>query len=383
MICLKNVSYTYPNGVKALKDINLKIEENTFIGGLTGSGKSTLLRVFNGLIPNFYCGKLDGIVKIAEKPYLVFQNAVEQIIFNTVFDELAIHAYQVGRDLSDVKKIAKRLEIEHILSRDVHKLSDGEKRLVTIACALLSGEVVALDEPFANLHPSIAKEILNLLLKNAKLIILSEHKLEFKKGFEVVWLENGRISSFKRQELNIGFNAKCSDDTVLKVENLCFGYDRFLLKDVTFEVNRGEICAIIGKNGCGKTTLLKLIAGILKPWSGKIDVKGKIGLCLSTPNYHLFADNVVEEIGTEMVKVFELERFANRHPHSLSFGQARRVAIAKAFRGDIVLLDEPTAGQDYLFKYKLLEVTRKLGKTVVMATHDYELLEWCDVVVEL
>jgi energy-coupling factor transport system ATP-binding protein len=383
MICLKNVSYTYPNGVKALKDINLKVEENTFICGLTGSGKSTLLRVFNGLIPNFYGGKLDGIVEISEKPYLVFQNADEQIIFNTVFDELAIHAYQVGRDLSDVKRIAKRLGIEQILRRDAHKLSDGEKRLVTIACALLSGEVVALDEPFANLHPSIAREILNLLLKNTKLVILSEHRLEFQNGFEVVWLEDGRVSSFKRQDVNISFNAKCGDDKVLSVENLCFGYDRLLLKDVTFEVNKGEICAIIGKNGCGKTTLLKLIAGILKPWSGRIEVKGKIGLCLSTPNYHLFADSVAEKIGTDMMKLFGLERFAKRHPHSLSFGQAKRVAIAKAFKADIVLLDEPTAGQDYLFKYKLLEVARRLGKTVVIATHDYELLEWCDVVVEL
>ncbi len=380
MICLKNVSYTYPNGVKALKGIDLKIEENTFIGGLTGSGKSTLLRVFNSLIPDFYGGKLDGIVKIIERPYLVFQNADEQIIFNTVFDELAIHACQVGKDLSDVERVAKRLGIE--LSKDVHRLSDGEKRLVTIACALLSSDFVALDEPFANLHPSFAKDVLRLLLKNSEVVILSEHRLEFSKGFDFLWLEEGRVSSFREWNLKIP-KIRCGDDTVLRVEDLCFGYDGLLLKDVTFEVNRGEICAIIGKNGCGKTTLLKLISGILKPWSGRVDVKGKVGLCLSNPNYHLFADSVLEEIGKDMVRVFELERFANRHPHSLSFGQAKRVAIAKAFRGDIVLLDEPTAGQDYVFKYRLFEVARELGKTVVMATHDHEILEWCDVVVEL
>jgi len=382
MIYLKNVDYTYPNGVKALKGVDLKIEENTFIGGLTGSGKSTLLRVLNGLIPNFYDGKLDGNVEIVKKPYLVFQNADEQIIFNTVFDELAIHACQVGKDLNDVRKIAKKLKIEHILNREIHRLSDGEKKLVTIACALLSSEVIALDEPFANLHPIIAKEILKLILKNAELTIISEHRLEFRNGFEFVWLEDGRVSSFNWQELTVNFSNR-SGDTVLKVEDLQFGYDKPLLKDVTFEINKGEICAIVGRNGCGKTTLLKLIAGILKPWNGKIEIRGRIGLCLSTPNYHLFADSVAEEIGIDIVKLFSLERFANRHPHSLSFGQAKRVAIAKAFKGDVVLLDEPTAGQDYLFKLRLIEVAKKLGKTLIIATHDYELLEWCDVVVEL
>ena len=383
MIYLENVYYTYPNGVKALKGVDLKIEENMFIGGLTGSGKSTLLRVLNGLIPNFYGGKLDGNVEIIEKPYLVFQNADEQIVFNTVFDELAIHACQVDKDLNDVKRVVKKLEIGHILNREIHKLSDGEKRLVTIACALLSSKVIALDEPFANLHPSIAKEVLRLILKNVELMIISEHRLEFRNGFEFVWLEDGRVSSFNWQRLTVNFSDISCNDTVLKVEDLQFGYDKPLLKDVTFEVNKGEICAIVGRNGCGKTTLLKLIAGILKPWNGKIEVRGRIGLCLSTPNYHLFADSVAEEIGIDMVKLFNLERFADRHPHSLSFGQAKRVAIAKAFKGDVVLLDEPTAGQDYLFKLRLIEVAKKLGKTLIIATHDYELLEWCDVVVEL
>jgi len=380
MIYLKDVSYTYPNGVRALRDVSLKVEENTFIGGLTGSGKSTLLRVFNGLIPNFYGGKLDGTVKIYERPYLVFQNADEQIIFNTVFDELAIHAYQIGKDLRDVRRIADRLGIE--LNKEVQKLSDGEKRILTIACALLGSNFVALDEPFANLHPSIARDILKLLLKNAELVIISEHRFEFCRDFDFIWLEDGRISSFNITEPKVKVGGSCGG-TALRVEDLCFGYDSPLLKDVTFEVNRGEVCAVVGKNGCGKTTLLKLIAGILKPWSGSVDVRGRIGICLSTPNYHLFADSVFEEVGIEMMKLFELERFANRNPHSLSFGQAKRVAIAKAFKGEVVLLDEPTAGQDYTFKFKLIEIARRLGKTVLIATHDYKILEWCDVVVEL
>jgi energy-coupling factor transporter ATP-binding protein EcfA2 len=78
-----------------------------------------------------------------------------------------------------------------------------------------------------------------------------------------------------------------------------------------------------------------------------------------------------------------LTQLADRHPHSLSFGQAKRVAIAKAFVGDVVLLDEPTAGQDYTFRRKLLEVARSLGKTVILATHDLKLAEGCDEVIEL
>jgi len=387
VICLRNVSYTYPNGIKALKEVSVKIDENTFISGLTASGKSTLLRIFNGLIPNFYGGSIKGSVDIDSSPYLIFQNPDEQIIMNGVFDELAVQAIQSGRDLEDVRKISNLLKIDDIIYRKTDELSDGQKRLVTIALALISNcDMIVLDEPFSNLYPELAKRILKILLKSEKVVVMSEHRIEFSKYFdELYWVENGRISSLD----DISLEKPCLSDgcvdtgrsgEVLRVEDLTFGFDSILFKDISFELNRGEICAIIGENGCGKTTLLRLIAGLLRPWSGEIHVKGSVSICYSNPHYHLFEKRVGDEID---VSIFDLKCIENRNPNSLSFGEAKRVAISKAFKADILLLDEPSAGQDFLFKRKLIDVAKRLNKTVIMATHDLSLARDCDVIVKL
>ncbi len=390
MICLKNVRYVYPNGIVGLKGVTLRIEENTFLSGFTGSGKSTLLRTFNGLIPNLYGGRLEGEVVIDSDVYFLGQNADEQIIASRVYDEIALHLLHKGYDWDEVdrrvRRVAKICGIRNLLNRRTSELSDGQKQLVTIASALASDcGCLALDEPFGNLHPKIAKDILKILLKLDRTIVLSEHRLEFAEYFNKrIWMDDGRITDFP--DLDFALDCKRelkSNKTVVKVKSVTFGYDEPLFEDLSFEVKEGEILAIVGLNGCGKTTLLKIIAGLLKPWDGSIEVKGCVSMSFSFPNYHLFENRVCEEAKPEMLKLFGLESLANRHPHSLSFGQAKRVAIAKAFCGDVVLLDEPTAGQDWRFKLKLLEIARKLGKTVILATHDLELAGCCDEVLEL
>ncbi len=391
MICLRNVTYTYPNGIVALKGIDLDIdEERVFVAGLTGSGKSTLLRIFNGLIPNFYGGKLEGYVSIDSNVYFIAQNPDEQLLANRVYDEIAFSLLHRGLDWNEVdrriRRVADACNIGDLLYRRTYELSDGQKQLVIIASALANDcDCIVLDEPFSHLHPSIAEQILRLLFKHNRTVVLSEHRLEFANKFDrLVWIENGRIAEPKldlssKNDIRKSRGSK----TVVKVKSLTFGYDEPLFEDVSFEVRKGEIVAVVGKNGCGKTTLLRLIAGLLKPWDGEIEVSGKIAMAFSIPNYHLFERTVAKEVPQELLRSFGLIQLADRHPHSLSFGQAKRVAIAKAFSGDIVLLDEPTAGQDYTFRRKLLEVARSLGKTVILATHDLKLAEECDEVIEL
>ncbi len=389
MICLKDVKYTYPNGIVGLKGVSLKVEGNTLIGGYTGSGKSTLLRIFNGLIPNFYGGKLEGDVRIDTEVFFIGQNADEQIVASRVYDEIALHLLHRGYEWNEVdrrvKKVAKVCGIEELLNRRTFELSDGEKRLVTIASALASDcRCLALDEPFSNLHPRIADKILKILLRQDRIVVLSEHRIEFAEQFEeFFWMEDGRIVDIPELNDSVCGREFKSKETVVKVESITFGYDKPLFEGLSFDVKRGEIFAIIGENGCGKTTLLRLIAGTLKPWDGRIEVRGKIGMTFSFPNYHLFESRVDREVHPELLKLFDLEKLADRHPHSLSFGQAKRVAIAKAFCGDVVLLDEPTAGQDFKFRIKLLDVAKELGKTVIIATHDLKLAECCDDVLEI
>ncbi len=324
-----------------LKGINLE-GEKMFICGYNGSGKTTLLKIASNLLKPDR-GRIEG------KAVYVPQNAEDYILFNSVRGEIFIQAEQSGIDIEKAFRIAKRFGLN--IDKKTDELSDGEKRLLTIVLALIRGDCLALDEPFSNLHPTIVKIILNFLKRYE--FIIAENRIEFCKDF--VWLEDGKIKeppnfSFDVIEGNFG-------EVILNVENVTFGYDEPLFKDLSFEVRRGEIVAIVGMNGCGKTTLLKIIAGILKPWCGEVKIKGRIGICFSNPYYH------VQE--------------------NVSFGQAKMKAIMRALNADIVLLDEPTAGLDVEKKFEILNLIRRLGKTALIATHDYEILKFCDEIIKI
>jgi len=413
MIKLRGVSYTYPNGIKALNNIDLEIEhgEKVFIAGRTGCGKSTLLRIFNGLIPYFYGGELSGDISIystrspkelVKRVYFVSQHPDEQIVCSHVKHEIAFSLLQRGFNWGDaveiVREVSKSLGIEHLLSRRTHELSDGEKQMVVIACAIATpSDCIVLDEPFSHLHPLIARDFLRCLLKEERTVVMSEHRTEFLKYFDSVFSlgEYNELSEMEKVEENLKLRAKRdvekkgdlkNRNVVVKADSITFSYgDNVLFEDLSFELFKGGVYAVIGLNGAGKTTLLKLIAGLLKPVEGRIKVRGKVSMAFQYPNYHFSEDSVEGEVkNLDLIKVFELKNVAKRNPHSLSCGEAKRLSIAKAFNwGDIVLLDEPTVGQDYTFRRKLINITRKSDKTVVIATHDLKLASFCDGVIDL
>jgi energy-coupling factor transport system ATP-binding protein len=192
---------------------------------------------------------------------------------------------------------------------------------------------------------------------------------------------------------------------VVAIEDLWFGYPgQPILKGVTFHLLPGECVAILGRNGAGKTTLIKHLNGLLKPSRGKVMVSGRdtrrtkthelarlVGFAWQNPNDQLFQTSVREEvrIGPRMLKAYDplwceriFERFGlgpllERSPFRLSEGEKKRVAFATALaaRPEVVVLDEPTAGQDEAFRRELGAMIRELrqeGKTVLLATHDLE-----------
>ncbi len=403
MIELKNVSYTYPNGRRALDNVSFHAQhgEKVFVAGKTGSGKSTLLRILNGLIPGFYGGKLNGDVRVyGRKPgvkrvFFVSQHPEEQILCDRVIDEITFPLLQRGwswRDaVSSAEEAAKRCGIEHLLERSTTGLSEGEKQLVVISAAMASdADCIVLDEPFSHLYPDIAGSILKKLLRTDRTVISSEHRLEMAEYFDrTFWLGNSgemdsRVDSGIEEDLRVDREKVGREESsiVVEAEGLTAGYGEPVVH-TSFEIAEGEIYAIVGPNGSGKTTLLKTIAGILKPIEGKIRVRGRVSMAFQYPNYHFSARSVEKEVSPEMLEVFGLTHLSNRHPHTLSGGEAKRVSIAKAFAGDVVLLDEPTAGQDYAFRSRFLRIARKTGKTVVIATHDLKLASMCDGVIEL
>ena len=213
-----------------------------------------------------------------------------------------------------------------------------------------------------------------------------------------------------------------SSDSILKVEGLSVSYgdNPAIIEDISFSLKKGERLAIVGKNGAGKSTLAKALCGFV-PSQGKITYKGqdisqdsiaerseRIGFVLQNPNQMIsqtmifdevalglrlrgIEEDEVEERVHEVLKTCGLYSFRKWPISALSFGQKKRVTIASilVLKPEIIILDEPTAGQDYKTYTDImnfLDSLQKQGHTIVMITHDMQLMleysDRCLVVVE-
>ncbi len=201
-ISVRQLEYRYrrSTGRPVLDAVDLALDRRNFtlICGASGSGKSTLCRTFNGLIPHFYGGRLQGEVKIKGRPVasqsvaqlfdqvgMVFQNPEAQIFCSTVERELAYGLESLGLPRNVIRdriaETAARLAIEALLSRAPHELSGGEKHLVTLAAILaLEPAVIVLDEPYANLdarHVRRIRAILKAVHAAGTGIVICEYRL--------------------------------------------------------------------------------------------------------------------------------------------------------------------------------------------------------------
>lgn len=436
---VKNYSFRYNNTENwVLKDVDFTLNygELVVLTGMSGEGKSTLMSSINGIIPNIIPGEQKGEIYMAGENIKgrrtseiscmvgsVLQNADSQVINSKVEDEIAFGCENMNMDVGEIGK-----QIEYtceLMSLDkswfTKTLSGGQKqRLITAAILAMKQKILAFDEPLANLDLEGAHLLLKVLKKlttQGYAILLVEHRLDVVTPYadKIAWLKDGKVNVYsdKKQVLkNAAFmfgrklkGAKNTSDPCFVLNDVSYTVGgRNILKNLSFTINKGERVVVLGENGCGKTTLMRLLARIINPTTGYIDQyieKGKkrkpsaewfkkVGFVYQNPNYQLFMPRVLDEISYQskgelmteyVIKRFNLVEIKERHPQSLSEGQKRRLTIAcvMAMEPEVILLDEPTVGQDHESLKNIIdslnEIHEKTGNTMITITHDFRCAE--------
>ncbi len=378
---------------------------------------------------------------------LVFQNPATQLFCLRVEEEVAFGPHNLGLPTAEV---ARRVEwalaatgLEHLRGRRVNTLSDGEKQRLAIAAVLaMSPRILLLDEPTSNLDLAGTRQVLSTLESlrgEATTVVIAEHKMGEvgRLADRVLILEEGQSVAdgspeavFARQELlhrlgvrqptyhpqsdwadlilpslsgtrESGTRESGNQDTdslitdsLVELEGVVAGYGkRQVLDGLDLSIQRGELVALVGDNGAGKTTLARLLAGLIKPQRGRVQLRGQVGLLFQNPLEQLFCDTVEEEVAfgprnyglltpgllEDALATADLEGLRYRRTHALSGGEQQRTALAAvlALQPDLLILDEPTMGQDWGHLSAFMDhVSRLNGKgiAILLITHDYELV---------
>lgn len=378
----------------------------------------------------------------------VFQNPRSQFFNVDTTSELAFACENRGMPKEEILRrmedVVFALHLEPLMNRSLFDLSGGQKQKIACASvAVTQNKIILLDEPSANLDTKTIGELRSLLAKwknEGKTIVVAEHRISYLWDLadRTIVLKNGEIlSELDRTKMNsvtedqlhemglrshradFGAQTKGSNSSVTRQEE-----DSFTVQDFRYSYRGGrkaldiplmkipqkKITAIVGNNGEGKTTFLNCLCGLGRRSKGKLLYAGKtyrrkarqklLYLVMQDVNHQLFTESVLDEVlisqeeeneeeARKILSSLDLEEFADRHPMSLSGGQKQRVAVACAVASgrELLLFDEPTSGLDYTHMKQIGSILRKLKemeKTVIVVTHDRELIdECCDEVLNL
>jgi energy-coupling factor transport system ATP-binding protein len=372
---------------------------------------------------------------------IVFQNPRSHLFHLRVDDEVAFGPRNLGLPEHEISsRVDWALGAVGLSSLRAHKpasLSGGQVQRLAIAASLaMYPKVLVLDEPTASLDVPGTQNVIGTLERLKKqlglTIVLIEHRLaEVRKlADRVLILEEGRVGTQGPFEDVLGNRdilhryglrkptAESLTDwsrllasnghhpteqaPLLDLRNLTAGYDgQAIVHDIDLTVFPGEFVALVGDNGAGKSTLALAAAGLLKPIRGKVTINGTahprpgldVALLFQNPADQLFTDSVEEEVafGPRNYRRFDgslhdqtlasadLLHLRRRRPFTLSMGQQQRTALASclALHPSLVILDEPTLGQDWRHLQQLMDCVKylnKQGTAILLITHDYKLV---------
>ena len=405
----------------------------------------------------------------AEKIGFVMQDPDSQTVCDKVSAELAfgLESFGVksGEIQSRVGEMAAFFGIEPLYDRDISTLSGGQKQLVALCSVMVTDpDILLLDEPTAQLDPVAARELLGILDRLNKemgvTIIIAEHDPEelFDSCDKILYLAKGKTEFFGTPALTAkyfvenaledflpetakAFAGLCDDlplnvrqgrakleklgvtdipkqvvnaadsaePYALQCKNLWQRYEKNspdILKGCDLGIRKGECYGLLGSNGGGKSTLLRVICGLCKPYMGAVSLFGKKQKAYK--NGSLFREMlaflpqepvtmfVKESVRDDLLQSGDkaavenvaqrmgIEHLLDRHPWDLSGGEIQKCAFAKILLADpkIIVLDECTKGMDSFAQKALGDTLLSLkaeGRTILLVTHDLEFAaQYCD-----
>lgn len=441
MLTLENLSLFYEQDKKVLDDINLIVADGecVLLTGESGSGKSSIINSINGLAFEYENAKFSGNVKVDNKDLKGMELYEISLMISSVFQNPKTHFFNVDTTLEllfyleniglDRKEMESRMEdmlklfpIKRLLGRSIFDLSGGEKQILCVAACYISGcKIIVLDEPSSNLDDTyidILKEMLHILKNKGITLIIAEHRIYYLTDLadRIILVRKGEFfkeltkDELLNSEKQLGLRSAIK--TVLKAQNKSVGNDLNIKKleynfkdgsglkmeDISFGL--GNIYGITGKNGCGKSTFIRVMTGLDDKGKSEITFNGKIlnkkdrlknsSLVMQDVNHQLFTDSVEEEIKLgvkdlsqdRLDKVLfglELTELKDRHPMSLSGGQKQRVAIASVLckNSRFIFFDEPTSGMDYKNMIRISKLIKEMStedNIIFIVSHDVEFL---------
>ena len=451
-VSLQNIRFSYDGGKTWILDgIDLEIAygQRIAIIGKNGSGKSTLAKIIAGLsspdsgivtlcgIKVFETNNVDpkAYQKARESIGALFQSPEDQIVTTVVEDDVAFGLENLCASKEfmkhNINNALRAVNMENQRFSNPSNMSGGQQQRVAIASSIaMQSKLLVLDEPTSMLDSCAKADVDKLFEKlqtRGTTIVQVTHKIsECKNADRIFMLENGKLRDVSLLELDEFYAEKSpaviesksmtenveKSNTAIEISNLNVSYANSqspIIRDYSLSVKAGEIVAIMGKNGCGKSTLAKSICGLIKYDSGSVYINGikisektsksqmreirkNIGYVMQLPEQQLFAQTVFEDVaygpknfgleGRELhsrvlnaLKSLHIEHLAQKSPFELSGGQQRLAAIAGvlACNPKILVLDEPTAGLDFESAEILRRILNDLhnkGVTIIVVTHD-------------